>query len=168
MKAVYCFKKQVTDMQTTVTFYKDGDPLVTHVIKPRSVCGDFVQIKWLDNNGQYRFFPFLENRKENINVKELGELSVFNVSLVGALSKSKIVSKDVTKNITLYQINVTSEERKILETLYSSIDIYMSYGVSNVWQRIKLKGDAPVILPKNDKTSTIELNVTLELNSMSL
>lgn len=168
MKGVYCFKKAVTDMQTTVTFYQDAVSLVTHVIKPRTECGNFVQIKWLDENGQYRFFPFIESRKETFEVKDIGEISIFNTSLVGALSATKIVAKDVSKKITLYQTNVTPEERGILSGLYKSIDVYVSYGISDVWQRVKVKGEANSIIPKNNRLNNIELTVTLEQNSMTL
>lgn len=168
MKGVHCYKKEVTDMQTTVTFYKDGEPLVTHIIKPRSECGNFIQLRWLDNNGQYRFFSFIESRKESFEVKEIGSLSIFNISLVGALGASKVITKDVTKKVTLYQTNVTPEERQILAGLYTSIDVSMSYGFTDVWQRVETKGDANFIIPKNNRLSNIELVVTLAQNSLSL
>jgi hypothetical protein len=112
---------------TSVTFYKDAVLLVTHNIQPVETCGNWRQLKWLDKNGQYRFFPFIEMVRTELKPSASIELSPFIESLFDQ-SKLKTTGKSSTKTLQLRATNVTKDQLSLLAELNESPCIYLYVG----------------------------------------
>ena len=74
---------------TNVTFYVNALPYVTHKVLARETCTGWRQLKWLDDNGQYRFFAFLELYSIKDTSKSIGKTSNFIDSLMSTQSDTK-------------------------------------------------------------------------------
>ena len=113
---------------TDVTFFVNSLPFVTHTVKASETCEGWRQLKWLDDNGQYRFFSFLELYSIKDNSKSIGETNNFITSLLSSQSDTKNIGQTTERSIILRAVNVSSEERQILSSLGNSPRIYLYVG----------------------------------------
>jgi len=162
----YRYKKENLNAgNIDVTFYVNGLPYVTHRIKARETCTGWRQLKWLDENGQYRFFAFSELYQIKNNSKSLGLASSFITSLFDSQSESKNIGQSNEQILILRAVNVTSEERLILSSLATSPRIYLYTGdftkdEKSDYVLVTVKTDG-VIRNEKQRPNNFEVTVTL-------
>ena len=165
-KGYYRYKLEgLTKGVTNVTFYVNALPFVTHKVLARETCTGWRQLKWLDDNGQYRFFAFLELYSIKDTSKSIGKTSNFIDSLMSTQSDTKNIGQSTDRNLILRAINVTSEERAILSSLGSSPRVFLYVGdftkdekVDYVQVEVKTDG---VALKEKQRPSNFEVTVML-------
>ena len=165
-KGYYRYKLEgLTKGITNVTFYVNALPFVTHKVIARETCIGWRQLKWLDENGQYRFFAFLELYSIKDTSKSIGKTSNFIESLLSTQSDTKNIGQSTDRSVVLRAINVTSEERSILSSLGNSPRVFLYVGdftkdekVDYVQVEVKTDG---IALKEKPKTSNYEVTVML-------
>lgn len=148
-----------------VSFYKNGELLVKHTIVTKYGCDGYKLLKWLDNNGQYRFFPFLSEHSIKDNPKQIGEVSNFIESLITAISDKSNLGYTNERKLTLRQVNVTEDERLILSSLFTSPKVYLYVGDYidfSILKYIEVTITCDNVVKKEKgKSSTFEITVNL-------
>ena len=150
---------------TNVTFYVNYAPFVTHKVIARETCTGWRQLKWIDENGQYRFFAFLDLYSIKDNPKPIGKTSNFITSLFDSQTDAKSVALTNDRTIILRAINVTAEERLMLSSIFTSPKVFLYTGdftkdEKSDYVQVEIKGDNIVRFEKS-KPSKIDITVTL-------
>lgn len=162
----YRYKKEGLNFgNTDVTFYVNGLPFVTHRIKARETCTGWRQLKWLDENGQYRFFAFSELYQIKDSPKQIGSASAFIASLFDSQSDTRNIGQSNDRTMTLRAVNVTAEERLILSSLATSPRVYLYTGdftkdEKSDYVLVAVKVDG-IVRTEKQRANTFEVTVTL-------
>lgn len=162
----YRYKKEgLAKGVTNITFYVNYLPFVTHKIITRETCTGWKQLKWLDQNGQYRFFAFLDLYLVKDNPKPIGQTSNFITSLVDSQTNAISLGQSNERTLTLRAINVTALEREILSSIFTSPKVFLYTGdfskdEKSDYVEVSVKGDNVVRFEKS-KPSKIDITVTL-------
>ena len=112
----------------SVSFYVNGNLVVTHSIITKENCTGTQLVKYIDKNGQYRFYPFNKYYEKIDNPEELGRTNEFITSIFDAQTDSKSVGYRNKRNISLVAESVTSDELDILADLWTSPRVYLYIG----------------------------------------
>ena len=113
---------------TTISFYINGALAVTHSIVVKPYCTGEKLIKYLDKDGQYRFYPFNKYYEERIDAKLIGKTNEFITSILTAQSNEKNIGYKSTKTLSLIATGVSSDELALLSELYDSPRVYLYIG----------------------------------------
>ena len=93
---------------TTISFYINGALAVTHSIVVKPYCTGEKLIKYLDKDGQYRFYPFNKYYEERIDAKLIGKTNEFITSILTAQSNEKNIGYKSAKTLSLIATVVTA------------------------------------------------------------
>jgi hypothetical protein len=136
-----------------VTLYVNN--IASHIkrIVTKDVCGGFRQLKWIDRNGQYRFYAFNSEHGIKNQPKLIGEKNEFIASLLTSQSDSKAVGYSNDRTITLTASQVGAAELELLSDIYISPRVYYYVGNGSTdeqkdWILVTVAGDAIVRRPK--------------------
>ena len=113
---------------STLSFYVNGALVVTHSIITKPYCTGEKLIKYLDKNGQYRFYPFNKYFEERIDAKLIGKSNEFITSILTAQASEKNIGYKSTKTLSLIATGVSSDELVMLSELYDSPRVYLYIG----------------------------------------
>lgn len=157
--------ENLTKGVTNVTFYVNYAPFVTHKVIARETCTGWRQLKWLDQNGQYRFFAFLDLYMVKDAPKQIGKTSNFITSLFDSQTDSNNIGYSNDRTLTLRAINVTAEERLMLSSIFTSPKVFLYTGdftkdEKSDYVEVDIKGDNIVRFEKS-KPTKIDITVTL-------
>jgi hypothetical protein len=134
-----------TEGITTESIYIDGVEK-PHNVKVRQWCTGDQLIKYLDNNGQYRFFPFTKYYQRRSNPDPIGTISEIVLSLADDPGDTREIGYKNKNILTLSQSQLNSTEKALLEDLYNSKEVYLLVGAKYV--RVIVRGDNISRLPK--------------------
>lgn len=127
-------------------------------------CSGYRLLKFLDRNGQYRFYHFVAEHGIKDKPKEIGKVNELISSLLDA-SDVKSAGYYTERTMTLRAANVSSDELDILSDIYTSPRVYYYVGdgstddMSN-WVLVSVAGDNTVRRDKK-KFGKVELTITL-------
>lgn len=150
----------------TISFLVNGSLVVTHTIVTKQACTGNQLVKYLDKNGQYRFYPFNRFYEKRDNPQELGQTNEFITNLLNAQTNSKSVGYKNKRSISLVAEYVTSDELDVLSDLWTSPRVYLYIGDGTSdnledWVQCKIiNGDNLVRRRKGDNG---RINLELEL-----
>ena len=113
---------------TTISFYVNGALAVTHNIVVKPYCTGEKLIKYLDKDGQYRFYPFNKYYEERIDAKLIGKSNEFITSILTAQTSEKNIGYKSTKTLSLIATGVSADELVMLSELYYSPRVYLYIG----------------------------------------
>jgi len=162
----YRYKKEgLSAGNTDVTFYVNGLAFVTHRIKARETCTGWRQLKWMDENGQFRFFAFTELYQIKDTPKQIGAASSFIASLFDSQSDTKNIGQANDRTLTLRAANVTAEERLILSSIATSPRVYLYTGdftkdEKSDYVRVTVKVDG-IVRTEKQRPNNFEVTVNL-------
>jgi hypothetical protein len=148
-----------------VQLYVNNVLTATKQVVALDVCPGFRQLKFLDRNGQYRFYPFVsEHGIKNVS-KEIGDVNEYVTSLLTSQSDKKSVGSNTDTIITLRAANVSGPELEILNDIYSSPRVYYYVGDGTTddakdWVLVSVKGDG---ISRREKRNfgKVEIQVSL-------
>lgn len=157
------YKTSVTQ-DTTVTFNVDGTPTATKTIKVLDFCSDGKILKYLNKQGQYRFYPFNRFFETNDTPELIGKANKFITNILTDQSDSSNIGY---RNERLLQLTAepTDQELTILADLWTSPRVYLYIGdgsgdTAKDWLEVTISGDNIVTRRKN---VVGEINVTVTL-----
>lgn len=144
-RGLYRVKLIPSELTSTYTFFENGIAKLTCNIEARSMCANSRLIKYLDKDGRYRFYPFLENWKQVNQTTSLGNISNFVSSIKESQSNVKNIGFKNIKSIYLTAEKVSDDELLILESMYYSpcVYLYVGNGTDELsdWVLVTIKGD---------------------------
>jgi hypothetical protein len=148
-----------------VRLYVNNVVAATKQVVALDVCTGFRQLKFLDRNGQFRFYPFVAEHGIKGVSKEIGEVNEYVTSLLTSQSDKKSVGSNTETTITLRAANVSGDELEILRDIYSSPRVYYYVGNGSTddakdWVLVSVKGDG---ISRREKRNfgKIEIQVSL-------
>ena len=160
----YRYKSTFTS-NTKVNFTTDGDPAGTKTVVVKGWCTGDILLKYLNKNGQYRFFPFNQYWEREDKPKEIGRASKIVTSLLTSQASEITVGYKNERRLNLVAEGVTQEELDILVDIYTSPKVYMYIGTAGDttedWIEVSVESRKPSSKIKKGNSKDIELTVLL-------
>jgi hypothetical protein len=160
----YRFKTDVTDGRV-VTLYKNGVEAGTATIVQLDSCpGDRI-LKFLDSNGQYRFYNFNSFYGVQDNPSLIGTTNEFITSILDAQTNSKNLGYRNDRQLSLTG-EVNSDQLTILSDIYTSPRVYLYIGSNNSdqdkdWLEVTIVGGDKTVRRRKAKNGSINLTIQL-------
>lgn len=155
--------------ETPITLYINGNYASIKTVIQKPLCENGRILKFLDKNGQYRFWGFNEFYEERINIESLGSTSELITSILTAQSDKKDLGNEFSNELALVAENVTEIDLLILSQLYYSPRVYLYIGDGTnyspeYWLLVKIKNSENIVRRRKASTSVVELTVLLPSN----
>lgn len=151
------------DVNQDVKLYINYAHAATKSIVVKEFCDDSKLLKFLDKNGQYRFYPFNRFYETKDKPKLLGKTSKIIETILNYQSESNIVGYKNERILSLIADSVSESEMLILSDIYTSPKVYLNIGEGDLikdWVQVEIKKGKKVAMRKT-KFGTIELDVIL-------
>ena len=148
-----------------ITLYINNVAASTKYIVAKDVCNGFKLLKFMDNNGHFRFYPFVPMTQIIDKPKQIGTVNNIVASLIDSNSDKRNVGYTNERTIKLAAKNVSADELEKLSDIYTSPRVYLYTGdlskfKQTDWIEVTVSGDNVVQRAKRN-FGTIELTVTL-------
>jgi len=166
MSKIGFYRWKIEDATThDVTLYVNNIPRSTKKVVAIPICSGFKMLRWLDRNGQFRFYPFSHMHSITDKPKQIGEVNALIGSMLTERGDIRNVGYNNERTITLRAQKVSSKELELLSEVFTSprVSIYrgdLSTFDDRDWVDVTVSGDGMV---RRDKVNfgTVELKVTL-------
>lgn len=156
--------KTIADEVKVINFTKDGVLAGTKIVNPIDVCDGFKILKYIDSDGQYRFYPFNKFWESKDKPKLLGKASKIIESVLYSQSSENNIGYKNDRTISLVAENVSQDELTILSDIYTSPRVLLYIGTTTDekkdWIEIDVKGDNINRLRKQ-KFTKVNIDITL-------
>lgn len=151
-----------------ISFYKNGNLLVTHSIIVTEFCTNAKLIKFLDKSGQYRFSSFNRFWESADRAKQLGRSNVLITSILDSQTNKKNIGYKNERTLQLTKEGVNQDQLDILSDIWTSPRIYLYVGdgttdIAQDWIEVTISGKGTRRWAKGD-VGTISLTVLLPEN----
>lgn len=153
-------------IDTNVDFYINAVKVCTKTLVVRDYCEGMKLIKFLNSEGQFRFFNFNEYWESSDKPKQIGSVNKIITSLLTSQSSLDNIGYKNKRTISVVADNVTQEELTILSDLWTSPRVFLyigdttSYDDSD-WLQVTIKSKDG--LNRIRKGGAIDLAATIEL-----
>jgi hypothetical protein len=131
----------------------------THRLNVREFCSSSVMVKYLDRNGEYRFFPFSQYYERISKPEKIGQVDNLIISLQNDSGNTKNIGYKNSDQLTLNATLVNQSELSLLKDLYNSSDVYILTS-ANKWLQVTIKGDN---VSKKAKAKFSDISITVIL-----
>lgn len=158
----YRYKFSPTSSQD-VNVYVNGILEGTKSVIVQDWCDNNKFIKFLNKDGQYRFFAFNRFWESSDKPKEIGRASNIITSLLNSQSAEKSIGYKNTRSIEV-TADVTQDELNILQDLWTSPKVYLHIGTTyseSDWLEVSISTKNTV--NKIKKGSVTKIVATIEL-----
>lgn len=159
--------KTLADTEKTVSIYINNVLDGTKTVKPIEVCDGSMIIKYLDKNGQYRFYPFNKYYETIDTPEHIGEVNRFISDIYTDQSDKQNVGYNNTRKIYA-RADVPNEHLEKLIDLYSSPRVFLYIGttsdLASDWLEVKVKANPAIIKRRKANEGRIDLEITLPKN----
>jgi hypothetical protein len=162
------YRLKVDDLEVDTTYqFKEGvTVLATKIVRVKPFCTGYRYIKFLDRNGQYRFYPFNSRWESKDAPKKIGKINQLITNILTDQTDSKNVGYTNERKITLVADDVLNDELEILSDIYTSPRVYLEIGDGTTdglkdWLQVDISSSDNLIRRKKGSTSTVKLTVTL-------
>jgi hypothetical protein len=149
----------------TVKFYINGSLASTATIVAKEFCTNFRILKYLDNSGRYRFFPFNDKWQSKDSPSTRGEVNNFITSILNSQTGAKQIGYKNDRTISLTAGNVSADELEKLSDIYTSPRVYLYVGTGTTdliqdWILVTVSGDN-IGRRKKNKFGKVTIDVKL-------
>lgn len=161
IKGYYRYKV-LSNSNKTITINVNGIPDASMNVVSIDTCNAYI-VKYLDSNGQYRFYPFNEYAYKYDQPEEIGYIDKFITNILNDQSNRKSVGFRNNRTIELVA-DVPTEHLELIKDLYTSPRVYLYIGdIDNAqgWLEVKQEVSEPLILPRKKKVVSVNLILTL-------
>jgi len=166
--AVSYYRLKVNDLESdTIYQLKEGATvLASKTVRVKPFCTDYRYLKYLDRNGQYRFYPFNNRWETKDNPKKIGKINQLITNLLDDQGDSKSVGYTKERKLVLVADDVTEDELDFLCDIYTSPRVYLEVGTGATdeakdWVLVDVSSRDNLVRRKKGNTSKVELTVTL-------
>lgn len=117
----------------------------TKSIVVKEVCDGFKLLKYIDKDGQYRFYPFNKYWESSDKPKLIGKSSKIIESVLNAQSSESNIGYKNDRTVSLVAESVGQDELTLLSYIYTSPRVYLYIGTTTDeakdWLEVEIKGD---------------------------
>lgn len=155
--------------RTDINLMVDGDLVATKYLIFHPFCNEGKVLKYLNKNGQYRFFPFNKFFELRDSPQLIGTFENFEQGLIETKSNTSVVGFKNTKIYSLSNDNVSRQELEIFSDIHTSPRVYLYKGdytsfLDSDYIEVTIKGD-PLIRPR--KNNYVSVNLTVEIENQN-
>lgn len=163
---IYRYKvDSVSASGNTVEFKVGGTTVKTCTIIPVNLCSGRRIIKYLNRNGQYRFYPFISQYEEIDKPKEIGKVSNMITSILNSKSDAKSVGYKSDRILNLKSEPISTDQLEMLRDIYTSPRVYLYVGTStdleSDWVLVTVNASKSIRKEPKAKFTTMDLEVKL-------
>lgn len=159
--AVGYYRLMVSSLTVDTVFsLMDGlTELASKTVRVKPFCTNSRYLKYLDRNGQYRFFPFNEFWQAKDTPKLIGKTNRLITSILLDSGSHYNVGYTNERKLTLVADDVTADELDLLSDIYTSPRVYLLQDTK--WISVEVTASEALVRRKKGASSKIELTVTL-------
>jgi hypothetical protein len=160
----YRYKTIVTE-EKDINFTQNGILAGTKVVVPVDSCSDDLIIKYLDKNGQYRFYPFNKYYETQDSPEEIGNVNKFLTNIRTDMSSTHNVGYRNQRQI-FANTDVPNDELEKLTDIYSSPRVYLYIGdgstdTASDWLEVTINAQTPIVKRSRGNTGRIDITINL-------
>ncbi len=111
----------------TISFFKNGAKAAEHKVIVRDKCTNDRIVKYLDKDGQYRYFNFNENWTQSLSSKKIGSNNKIITDLLKDQGDSKSIGKKSDNQLNL-RADITQDELDLIAPMFESPRVYLKIG----------------------------------------
>jgi hypothetical protein len=157
--------KTTADSEKVVNFVVNDTNVATKNIVPVDTCEGDLIIKYLDKNGQYRFYPFNKYYRTSDAPELIGTANKFITNILSDQSDKQNVGFRNKRKIQM-SADVPTEELEKLVDIYTSPRVYLYIGSGSTdsaedWLEVNQIVENPVV--RRNKKNTGRIDITIEL-----
>lgn len=160
--------KTTADVQKDVTFGKNGVLSGTKTVIPFDSCSEDIRIKYLDKNGQYRYYAFNRYYRTSDAPEKIGSVTKFITNIQSDQSESQNIGYRNKRKIEISQDVPVLHLEKLID-LYSSPRVYYYIGSNNSdtpadWLEVEIEVLDPIVRPRKKAVARVDITMTLPNN----
>jgi hypothetical protein len=134
-------------------------------IIPIEYCEPGKILKYLDKNGEYRFYPFLSYHKIYDNPSLIGVTNKFITSILNSQTNSQVIGYKNERRLDL-TADLDEDQLLILSDIYTSPRVYLYIGSNNSdtasdWLEVKVDVKDNIVRRPKFSYGRIDLTITL-------
>jgi hypothetical protein len=114
-----------------ISLYKNGEVAVTHTVIVKGWESAQKIVKYIDKNGQYRFYPFNCRWETRDKPKLIGKAGRLITSILEGQSNQKNIGYKNIRTISLVADAVSDTELEFLQDIWNSPRVYLHIGTNN-------------------------------------
>lgn len=157
--------KTLADVEKDVNFVVNFVLTSTKTVRPLDFCPEARILKYLDRNGQYRFFPFYQYYETKDRPKQIGSTNKFITSILTDQSSESNIGYKNERKVSL-STDATTEELDTLTDIYTSPRVYLYVGANTSdtpqdWLEVVGVVKNPIVRRRKANTGGIDIVVTL-------
>ncbi len=134
-------------------------------LRIKQFCTGGILIKYLDHNGQYRFYAFNERFKKTDTPKLIGSTNSTINELLTAQGSKKNIGYTNERKINAFADNIPQDEMDLLADLYTSprVLLYIGSGTDDIkdWILVTVKDKNNLLKKSKGSFYSMELEITL-------
>jgi len=160
--------KTIASENKEINFIIDGGLAGTKTITPIDFCDGGKILKYLDKNGQYRFYPFNKFYEINDNPKLIGKTNKLITNILTDQSDKHNIGYKNERQISLFADVPNSQLDKLVD-IYTSPRVYLYIGNGSqqgdqYWLEVEAASSPNIVRRPKANTGQININVTLPEN----
>lgn len=168
IKIGYYRYKTIVNGDSSIEFLKNYTVASTKYIKAVNECTGFILLKYLDKNGQYRFFPFSNMHRVYDNPEQIGTANKMIISILTDKTNSQNVGYKNERKIDITG-EVNEDQLLKLQDIYTSPRVYYYIGSNNSdtdadWIEIKIIANENIIKRRRANSGRVDITITLPEN----
>lgn len=160
----YRVKKTLTS-NTNINFYINNVLTSTKYVVIKDFCTNNKLIKYLNKNGQYRFYTFNRFWESSDKPKEIGRSNKIITSLFNSQSSESTIGYKNERTIEMTAENVSQSELDILSDLWVSPKVYLYIGsgsdLESDWLEVSISTKDTITRIRKGGTKDITITVLL-------
>ena len=161
------YRLKIDDLteDTTYTLLIDSVPGATKDVIVKPTCDEDLLVKYLDKNGQYRFYIFNKYYEIKDSPNLIGKVNKFITDILDSQSNSENIGYRNERTWSLVADDVSDDELEKLSDIYTSPQVYLYIGdgstdIDSDWLEVTVKGDN-LVKARKDKFSIVNIDIIL-------
>jgi hypothetical protein len=160
--------KTTADVDKEIYFSVDGTIISKKYVKTVDTCTGDLIIKYLDKNGQYRFYPFNKYYRTSDEPELIGTANKFITDILSDQTDKQNIGFRNNRKIEI-TADVPNDELEKLKDIFTSPRVYMYIGsgtsdAAKDWLEVDQIAENPIIRRRKRNTGRIDLTITLPEN----
>jgi len=157
--------KTIADTEKVINWTVNYINVASKTVKPIDYCDGGLILKYLDRNGQYRFYPFNSYYEKRDNPKLIGKVNKFITNIKTDQSGENSIGYNNERQI-FANADVTNEELEKLTDIYTSPRVYLYIGdgttdIVSDWLAVEIQVQNSIVKRSRGNTGRIDITITL-------
>jgi hypothetical protein len=155
--------KVLADEDRDITLFVNGVATHTKSIKVIDACDDDLILKYLDKNGQYRFYPFYSKYEVRDNPEKIGSTNKFLTDILDDQSKERNIGYK-NDRVIFATADVEKDMIDVVSDIYNSPRVYLYIGdstdLAKDWLEVVISSNN-IVRKRKGNLIKIDIEITL-------